>query len=149
MDVGYRRCCGQRPCLECGKEAHGSVTCQGTELEEVSRMSVFCMPSKLFRLMATTRICHSSFSIAKDAVEHFSDPILRHPLGLLPPQCRLTPSMYTNGINVYKSVYRYRAEKNGIKLVSLMEGYLGSLRGDKREGVEETLRGAPDVVVEK
>jgi hypothetical protein len=26
---------------------------------------------------------------------------------------------------------------------------LGSLRGDKREGVEETLRGAPDVVVEK
>ena len=36
-----------------------------------------------------------------------------------------------------------------MKPVGLLEGYLGSLRGEKREGVEEKLRGSPDVVVEK
>lgn len=36
-----------------------------------------------------------------------------------------------------------------MKPVSSLDNYLGSLKQDKREGVEEKLRGAPDVVVEK
>jgi hypothetical protein len=57
--------------------------------------------------------------------------------------------LYTDGTNVYESVYRYRDGKNGMKPVGKLEKYVKSLGGDAEERVREKLTGVPDVVVEK
>ena len=66
---------------------------------------------------------------------------------------RISPGLYTDGIKVYESVYRYRDGKNGLKPVAKLSDFLASpgLGYEEKMKVVERLKGGdePDLVVEK
>eukprot|EP01082_Thalassiosira_pseudonana_P000112 g327.t1 g327 contig1:790543-791601(-) len=66
---------------------------------------------------------------------------------------RIPSGLYTDGTNVYESVYRYRDGKNGLKPVAKLSSFLSSpsLGVEDKMRVVERLKGGdePDVVVEK
>lgn len=70
------------------------------------------------------------------------------PSGSYHRERRLTPGIYTDGVTVYESVYRYRDGKNGMKPLGDLDKYLE--KGADKERIMTKLRsGVPDVVVEK
>ena len=66
---------------------------------------------------------------------------------------RILPGLYTDGINVYESVYRYRDGRNGMKPVAKLNKLLSSpgIRMEEKERIVERLKvgDVPDLVVEK
>lgn len=66
---------------------------------------------------------------------------------------RILPGLYTDGINVYESVYRYRDGRNGMKPVAKLDKLLSSpgIRMEEKARIVERLRegDVPDLVVEK
>ena len=66
---------------------------------------------------------------------------------------RILPGLYTDGINVYESVYRYRDGRNGMKPVAKLDKLLSSpgIRMEEKERIVERLKvgDVPDLVVEK
>ena len=66
---------------------------------------------------------------------------------------RISPGLYTDGSNVYETVYRYRDGKNGLKPVAKLSDFLASpgLGYEEKMKVVERLKGGdePDLVVEK
>ena len=64
---------------------------------------------------------------------------------------RLQPGLYTDGVSVYESSYRYSDGKNGMHRISGLQQYLGSKSVDpaKKEKITQRLKSdAPDVVLE-
>jgi hypothetical protein len=63
------------------------------------------------------------------------------------------PGLYTDGITVYESVYRYRDGRNGMKPVAKLDKLLSSpgIRMEEKARIVERLRkgDVPDLVVEK
>lgn len=66
---------------------------------------------------------------------------------------RISPGIYTDGADVYESVYRFRDGKNGLKRTAKLEKYLDSpsLSPEKKNMIIERLKGGgtPDIVIEK
>ena len=66
---------------------------------------------------------------------------------------RILPGLYTDGITVYESVYRYRDGRNGMKPVAKLDKLLSSpgIRMEEKARIVERLRegDVPDLVVEK
>lgn len=66
---------------------------------------------------------------------------------------RVNPGLYTDGTNVFESVYRYRDGKNGMKPVGKLSSFLESpgLGYEEKMRVVDRLKGGdePDLVVEK
>lgn len=66
---------------------------------------------------------------------------------------RILPGLYTDGITVYESVYRYRDGRNGMKPVAKLNKLLSSpgIRMEEKARIMERLKGGdvPDLVMEK
>ena len=66
---------------------------------------------------------------------------------------RISPGIYTDGTDVYESVYRFRDGKNGLKRTAKLENYLDSpsLSPERKKMIIDRLKGGgtPDVVIEK
>jgi hypothetical protein len=65
---------------------------------------------------------------------------------------RLRPGMYTDGVNVYESSYRYRDGRNGMHKKSTFQQYLASKTFDKSQKekiIKRLKQDAPDIVLEK
>ena len=66
---------------------------------------------------------------------------------------RISPGLYTDGTNVFETVYRYRDGKNGLKPVAKLSDFLSSpgLGYEEKMKVVQRLKGGeePDLVVEK
>lgn len=66
---------------------------------------------------------------------------------------RVSPGLYTDGTNVYESVYRYRDGRNGMKMVAKLDRFLSSpvIGREEKARIVERLKGGdtPDLVVEK
>ena len=64
---------------------------------------------------------------------------------------RLRSGLYTDGVNVYESSYRYRDGRNGMHRVSGFDQYLASkaVSPDQKERILKRLKtDVPDVVLE-
>ncbi|KAL7439388.1 hypothetical protein ACHAXM_006640 [Skeletonema potamos] len=79
--------------------------------------------------------------------------MFKSPSGSFWRERRISPGLYTDGIKVYESVYRYRDGKNGLKPVAKLSDFLASpgLGYEEKMKVVERLKGGdePDLVVEK
>ena len=61
---------------------------------------------------------------------------------------RLRPGVFTDGVNVYETEYRYRDGKNGLRNKGSLEDFLAA-NPDERRGIEEKLeKGTPELVME-
>jgi hypothetical protein len=64
---------------------------------------------------------------------------------------RLRPGLYTDGVSVYESSYRYADGRNGMHRVSGFRQFLNSksIKPDQKEKILKRIKGdAPDVVLE-
>jgi len=67
---------------------------------------------------------------------------------------RIDPGLYTDGTDVYETVFRYRDGKNGLKAVAKFDSFLRSSPGvgqEEKNKVVDRLKGGdiPDLVIEK
>ena len=65
---------------------------------------------------------------------------------------RLRPGMYTDGVSVYESSYRYRDGRNGMHRLSSFQQFLGSksISSEEKEKVIKRLKeDKPDIVLEE
>ena len=66
-------------------------------------------------------------------------------------QRRLTPGVYTDGENVYETIYHYGEGRNGMKLISEnLNSYLDSHPEFQKERLLQNVNGSskPDIVME-
>ena len=79
--------------------------------------------------------------------------IFTTPSGSFWRERRISPGIYTDGTDVYESVYRFRDGKNGLKRTAKLENYLdsSSLSQERKNMIVERLKGGdtPDIVIEK
>lgn len=73
------------------------------------------------------------------------------PSGMYWRERRLRPGLYTDGVSVYESSYRYEDGRNGMHRVSAFQQFLGSksIKSEQKEKILKRLQhDAPDIVLE-
>lgn len=77
--------------------------------------------------------------------------VFTDPSGMYWRERRLRPGLYTDGVSVYESSYRYGDGRNGMHRVSGFQQFLNSksVKPDQKEKIMKRLKGdAPDIVLE-
>jgi len=73
------------------------------------------------------------------------------PSGMYWRERRLRPGLYTDGLSVYESSYRYSDGRNGMRRVSGFQQFIASksVKGEQKQQILKKLKEAePDVVLE-